>query len=55
MKYDNGKSGDIKKAFFDVIKAQTMRRDIDAIVKLRTEQRMRSFDRQFSGGFNKFI
>jgi len=44
-----------EKAFFDVMRTHTMRNNIDAKIRLRTEQRMRSFDRQFSGGFNKFI
>ena len=44
-----------EKAFFDVMRTHTIRNNIDAKIRLRTEQRMKTFDKQFSGGFNKFI
>ncbi len=52
---NDNKMGNMKNTFFDVMRANTMRNNIDAKIRLRTEKRMRSFDKQFSVGFNKFI
>ena len=56
MKY-NANLGDTGMAFFNAIKTQTMKsqREIETKIRLRTANRMISFDRQFSQGFNKFI
>ena len=53
----NATMGDTGRAFFNAIKIQTMKsqNEIETKIRLRTANRMMSFDRQFSQGFNKFI
>ena len=56
MIYKTGNVGDVSQTFFNTMKAHTMKSqtEIDEKINARTAQKMRSFDRQFSG-FNKFI